>query len=90
MIEHYRPLIHALVDAFMLLESTGSDEVNPDTAVRGMETMASSILVLEKSDQLALRAELEEIARSRAQDKAYGDFVRALPEMLGLVSPQPE
>jgi hypothetical protein len=77
------PLIHALIDAFLLLESAGPNEVNPDIAVRGMENMASSLLMLEQSDQLAFRAKLEHIAET-AQDQGYRDFVAALPDMIGL------
>lgn len=79
------PLIHALIDAFLLLESSGPDEVNADTAVRGMENMTSSILALERSDQLGLRTKLEEIAKN-ARDDSYRTFVRALPDMIGLAS----
>ncbi len=79
------PLINALIDAFLLLESSGPDEVNPDTAVRGMENMASSLLTLEQSDQLALREKLKQIAES-AQDQSYRDFVSGLPDMIGLAA----
>jgi hypothetical protein len=79
------PLIHALIDAFLLLESSGPDEVNADTAVRGMENMASSLLALERSDQLGLRTKLKEIAEN-AREESYRDFVRALPDMIGLAS----
>jgi hypothetical protein len=77
------PVIRALIDAVLLLESAGPDEINPDTAVRGMENIASSLLALEKSDQQALRGHLLHIAES-AQDQTYASFVRSLPEMLGL------
>ena len=77
------PLIHALIDAFLLLESSGPDEVNADTAVRGLENMSSSLLALDQPDQLALRAKFEQIAEN-AQDQTYRDFVRALPDMIGL------
>ncbi len=79
----YLPLIRALIDAVLLLESAGPDEINPDTAVRGMENIASSLLALDKSDQQVLRRHLLEIAEG-AQDEAYGSFVRSLPDMLGL------
>lgn len=79
----YLPLIHALIDALLLLECSGPDEVNPDTAVRGMENIASSLLALEEPDQRMLRQHLVEIADS-AQDEAYAKFVRSLPDMLGL------
>jgi len=32
MIKDDLPLVHALIDAFLLLESSGPDEVNADTA----------------------------------------------------------
>lgn len=77
------PLVCALIDAFLLLELSGPDEVNSDTAVRGMENMASSLLALDRYDQLALRAKLEQIAEN-SQEQAYRDFVRGLPDMIGL------
>jgi hypothetical protein len=79
------PLIHALIDAFLLLESSGPSEVNPDTAVRGMENMASSLLALEQPDQLALRENLRQIAE-RAQEQSYKDFVLGLADMIGLAT----
>ena len=77
------PLIHALIDAALLLESAGPEEINPDRAVRGLENIASSLLVLDKADQKALRRHLLEIADA-ARDEAYGKFVRSMPDMLGL------
>ena len=47
--------------------------------------MASSLLALERSDQLALRAKFEQIAEN-AREESYRDFVRALPDMIGLAS----
>lgn len=85
MMNDYLPLVHALIDTFLLLESAGPDEVDPDTAVRGMENIASSLLTLQESDQIALRVELMRIAEE-AQDKAYRDFVHELPDMIGLAS----
>ena len=79
------PLIEALISAFLLLEHSEPDEVNPDTAVRGMENMAWSLLNLSESDQLILRAKLEKIA-AEAEDSSYRDFVQALPDMIGLAS----
>lgn len=79
------PLIRALIDALLLLEFAGPDEINPDTAVRGMENIASSLLALEETDQLSLRAQLEQLADAE-QDQAYANFIRSLPDMLGLAS----
>lgn len=86
MIKDCRPVIRALIDAFLLLELSGPDEIDPDTAVRGMENLASNLLALEEADQLALRAELEKIA-SESQDQAFRSLVAGLPDMIGLPLP---
>jgi hypothetical protein len=51
-----------------------------------MENIASSLLALEEPDQLALRSHLERIA-DEEQDVAYKNFVRALPDNIGLALP---
>jgi hypothetical protein len=84
--DDYIPLIQGLIDAFLFLESSGSDEVSPDSAVRCMENISSSLLRLRQSDQLALRSHIATIA-DEATDPAYRDFVRALPDMIGLAAP---
>jgi hypothetical protein len=86
MIKNHSPLVQALIEALLLLESAGPEEINPDTAVRGMENIASNILDLDESDQLELRAELVRIAEG-AEDEVFGEFVRELPNMIGLASP---
>jgi hypothetical protein len=85
MIKDYFPLIHGVIDAFLFLESAGPDEVNPDSAVRCMENISSSLLALRQSDQVALRSDLATIA-DEAKDPAYREFVRALPDMIGLAA----
>jgi hypothetical protein len=86
MIYNYLPLIHGIIDAFLFLESAGADEVNPDSAVRCMETISARLLALGRPDQLALRSHIEEIAAG-AQDHVYKDFAQKLPDMIGLASP---
>jgi hypothetical protein len=85
MIQNYVPLIRGVINAFLFLESAGPNEVDPDSAVRCMEDIASSLLALEESDQLALRSEIENIA-DEEQEPAYKNFVRALPDKIGLAS----
>ncbi len=87
MIQNYLPLIHCIIDAFLFLESSGDKEVDPDSAVRCMENMAASLLVLGHRDQLALRSHLERIA-DESKDSAYSKFVRNLPDSIGLASEQ--
>ena len=83
MINDQLPLVHGLIDAFLFLESASPDEVNPDSAVRCMENMTSSLLALNPADQVELRAVFERIAGA-SEDQAYQNFVRALPDMIGL------
>jgi hypothetical protein len=78
-----QPLIRALIDAVLLLETAGPKEIDPDTAVRGMENIASSLLALDRSDQQAMRKELLRIAEAEG-DETYRNFVRSMPDMLGL------
>jgi hypothetical protein len=86
MIEDYLPLVQGIIDALLFLETAGPDEVDPDSAVRCMENIASSLLELRPADQLALRSHFAAIA-AEAEDPAYRDFVRALPDMIGLAAP---
>jgi hypothetical protein len=85
MIQNYLPLVRGLIDALLFLEFSGPNEVNPDSAVRCMESISASLLALEQSDQLALRSDFQSIA-DKATDPTYRDFVRALPDMIGLAS----
>ncbi len=82
--KNYLPLIQALIDALIVLEFAGSDEINPDTAVRAMEHIAASLSTLDPADQLLLRGHLHQIAAD-AQDHAYKEFISSLPDVLGLV-----
>lgn len=83
--KEYLPLVHALIDALLLLEFSGPDEINPDTAVRGMENIASSLLALDELDQRELRAQMIQIA-DESGDVTFRQFVRSLPDILGLES----
>jgi hypothetical protein len=85
MIQNYLPLIDGIINAFLFLECSGPGEVNPDSAVRCMEDISSSLLALEQVDQIALRSHLVKIA-DNSQDRTYSNFVRALPDMIGLAS----
>ena len=88
MITNNLPLIHAIIDALLFLESAGPDEVNPDSAVKCMENMAASLLTLEESDQLSLRSLLRQIAEETGT-AAYKNFVANLADAVGLATPRP-
>jgi hypothetical protein len=83
MIKDCVPVVRAVIDALLLLEFAGPEEIDPDTAVRGMENIASSLKALDEGDQQELRAHLLQIAEE-SDDAAFSKFVRSLPEMLGL------
>lgn len=83
MIQNNLPLIHALIDAFLFLEHSGDDDVDPDSAVKTMESMTAALLKLTPNDQVELRSSFGRIADD-AEDRRYHDFVRALPDMIGL------
>jgi len=70
MIQNYLPLIQAIIDALLFLEDAAPNELDPDSAVRCMENMASSLLTLDVSDQLALRSHFDRIA-GESQDAVY-------------------
>lgn len=77
------PLVQALVDALALFEFAGPDEIDPDTAVRGMEHVASSLQTLSEEDQRLLRAEFEKLA-AECSDATHAAFIRALSDSIGL------
>jgi hypothetical protein len=76
------PLVEAIIEAFLFLENSGDDQVDPDSAVRCMENMSSSLLSMSKPDQLNLRATMSELA-TRSEDSTYSKFVAELPNMIG-------
>jgi hypothetical protein len=86
MIQNHLPLVHAIIDALLFLESAGPNEVDPDSAVRCMENIASSLLALDKRDQLVLRSHFEKISEE-SQDPDHARIVRELPDDIGLASP---
>jgi hypothetical protein len=78
------PLVRAIVAAMMLLEECGPDEVDPDTAVRGLENMGYELLKfsgVERSEFIEL---LEQMASSEA-DAHTAEFIRNIPFAVGMV-----
>jgi hypothetical protein len=83
--KNHLPLVYGLIDAFLFLETAGSNEVEPGSSVRCMENMASSLLALDRADQLELRSIFEQIA-NEAEESRYAHFTRALPDMIRLAT----
>ncbi|MCB1051249.1 MAG: hypothetical protein KDC71_11675 [Acidobacteria bacterium] len=79
------PLATTIAEAFLILESSGDEEINPDTAVRGMENLCSILLTLSMEDQKRLRQIFYQI-ESSSSDSGYKIFIKELPNMIGLAS----
>ena len=45
------PLVKAIVLVMLLMEDSGPEEIDPDTAVRGLENMAYELLQLTGNDR---------------------------------------
>ena len=77
------PLVRAIAAAMMFLEESGPDEVDPDSAVRTMETMGYELLRLVGSD----RAEFLDLVERVATDGDPRDaaFIRGIPRAIGMV-----
>jgi hypothetical protein len=56
------PLVRAIVEALMFFEHAADDEVDPDTAVRGIEVISHELDALSDVDRAEFRLVLERIA----------------------------
>jgi hypothetical protein len=86
MIQDHLPLILGLIEAYLFLESSRPNELNPDSAVRCMENISADLLTLSLADQIEMRQQFIKIA-DESEDTPYKNFVRELPDMIGLASP---
>lgn len=77
-------LVSALVDALRFLEFSSDEEVNPDSAVRCMENIASNLLKLDIEKQVALRAIFLRLSELPEEDDP--EFVSGIPDMAGLAN----
>jgi hypothetical protein len=77
------PLIRAIVAAMMLLEESEPDEVDPDTAVRGLESMGYELLKLTQAERLEFMQLLDRVA-SVESDPHSAEFIRRVPFSIGM------
>jgi hypothetical protein len=77
------PLVKALIAAFMLLENSRDDEVDPGVAVRGMENMTFELQQWDEVDRAEFVDILMRIAEAEENAPA-ANFIRSMPEMLGM------
>jgi hypothetical protein len=83
-----RPLILAVIDAFLLLELCGEDEIDRETATRATDSICANLMRLRHDDQVELREQLSEIAEE-SDDPTYREVVATIADQVGLASPLP-
>ncbi|MEU7019529.1 hypothetical protein ABZ990_02565 [Streptomyces sp. NPDC046203] len=77
------PLVRSIIAAMMLLEECEPDEVDPDTAVRGLESMGYELLQLSEDERGEFVELLERMATSEA-DPRTAEFLRSVPFAIGM------
>lgn len=83
-----RSLSLAVIDAFLLLELCGGEEIDTETAIRAVEAIRADLTRLRHDDQVELRAQLDEIAAA-ATDETYRAVVAGIADRVGLARPLP-
>lgn len=74
-------LARVTVDIALLLEFSSSDDIDPDVAVRAMESLASVLVSMPSEDQQRLTAAIHALAGTEYRN---AEFVSGLPRALGL------
>lgn len=83
MVEDQRPLLRAILAAFLALEGGSDDDIDPDWAVKAMENISWELLQLGDVDQVALRDDFMALASER-DEPWWRAFVRAFPDSINL------
>lgn len=79
-------LVKAIAAALMLLENSGEDEIDPDTAIKGLESISHELHVLSGRERAEFMDAIERIAQAEA-DVRQAEFIRDIPRMIGMVGP---
>jgi hypothetical protein len=82
------PLVKAIISAMLLMEHCDSEEIDPDTAVRGLENIAYELLQLTGNDRAEFLAVPDRVADS-TPDKLEARFVRSIPFSIGMSADPP-
>ncbi len=82
------PIILAMVSAMRLLNDCGPDEVNPDTAGRGLENMAWELMKLRPEERVEFIEKLNQMADEADPGDAW--FLRSVPFYVGMAENPPE
>jgi hypothetical protein len=81
-LEDQRPLLRAILAAFLALEDGSNDDIDPDWAVKAMENISWEVVQLGDADQAALRADF--LALAHEYDEPWRSFVSAFPDSINL------
>ena len=79
----YASFAGIVADIAVFCEFSNADLLNEDTAVEIMEQLAFRLGGLDREDKANLAAQLQRLSFEYSEEK-NADFVRALPEALGL------
>ena len=85
LVRDQKPLLRAIIAAFLALENGSDDDIDPDWAVKAMENISWEILKLGDADQEALRADF--LALAEEDPEPWRSFVRAFPDSINLRTP---
>lgn len=80
----YVSFASVVADIAVFCEFTDADQLGEDTAVGMMEQLAFRLGDLNDADKADLAAQLERLSFEYSEKK-IADFVRGLPEALGLI-----
>jgi hypothetical protein len=86
MIMEERPLVLAVIDACLLLELCGEDDITQEKRTWAMSDISDNLLRLAPAEQVALRDQLAGIAH-KSPDPTYSTFIAGLADRLGLARP---
>lgn len=76
-------LVKVIADLAVFLEFTNEELLDPDLAVEALEQIAAELQLMNEQDRDDLADMLRNISKEYTGDK--GNYVRGLPESLGLV-----
>ena len=80
-------LCQTIIWSACFLEQSGDDVVDPDSAVKALEDIASALQAATEEEKKAFRRECSEEASRLEKDPSYAktaEFIRGLPEALGI------
>ncbi|EKT4485221.1 hypothetical protein QEM02_005409 [Pseudomonas putida] len=76
-------IARAIVELAIFLEFSGDDVLNPDTAIQGLEQLASTLQMMDLKSKSSLCLQFKSIALDYSDEQA--EFVESLGDALGLI-----